>query len=308
MMKYTIGIDIGGTNIRVALMDETLHIIHKEVTYTKEIKDLQNFLETIRAMIKTVDPKMQAETIGIVFPAPWTSNQNCILDATNTLFLENLQIKQLKEAFINYRLYIENDVNVIALLEANKGAAINTNHSFYTTVSTGIGSGVIINNQIYHGANGYAGEIGSIILSKSSEITDDPLKGSLEQLCSGKALEEKSQLLYGSHATARELFLAFEQGMPDAAEVVENWLDDITRGLAAVIQITNPEVVVMGGPVILNHKWVIKEIEKEVKKKVFGRLAEKVRIVEAKYGIDAGLIGAGYYAFVREEMIKQSVK
>lgn len=212
MKNHVIGVDIGGTNIRVALLNDKLELIKKETALTTDFETADDFLRQVIKMVKDADPENLAQAIGIVLPAPWTSEKEMITDATNVPYLENLSVKDLKKTFIGYQVYLENDVNVIALLESDFGAAKSSKHSIYITVSTGIGSGVIINNQIYHGANGYAGEIGSIIVSDNKCTKEDPLQGSLEEICSGKALEKKSIELYGKDATVRQLFVYCQEG------------------------------------------------------------------------------------------------
>lgn len=301
MNTHVIGVDVGGTNIRVALLNDKLKLIKKETVLTSDFQKAEDFFSQIKKMIHKVDSDHLAKAVGIVLPAPWTSKKKMITDSTNVPYLENLPVENIKKAFSEYEIFLENDVNVIALLESDYGAARSSKHSVYITISTGIGSGVIINNQIYHGANGYAGEMGSIIISDRECTKENPLQGSLEEVCSGKALEQKSIGLYGNHATARQLFLHYEEGEQKAVEIVNEWFDHLTRGLAAVIQMMDPDIVVLGGPVVLNHKWIIQRIKVEISKKVLGQLAEKTKIVAAEFGIEAGIIGAGYYALQKTE-------
>lgn len=296
MAEYVIGVDIGGTNSRVALLNDKLELLKKETALTSDFETAADFFAQIQKMVRQVDPKKEAQAIGIVLPAPWTSEKMRITDVTNVPYLENISVDELKKNFLECPVYLENDVNVIALLESCYGASRNSRHSIYITVSTGIGSGIIINHQIYHGAHGYAGEIGSIILSDREFTMENPFLGSLEELCSGKALEQKSMELYGDNATARDLFISYEEGEKRAGELLREWFDKLTRGLAAVVQMVDPDVIVLGGPVILNHPWLIGRLKQEIPKKVLGKLAEKIQIVEAEFGAEAGVIGAGYYA------------
>lgn len=289
MKKEVIGVDIGGTNVRVARMNDKLEILAKETVRTADFTSKEEFFNQIQTMIKKVDPEHQVDALGIVFPAPWTSRKSRITDMTNIPYLENMEIKEIQEHFPEYTVYLENDVNVIALLESDKGASRDARHSVYITVSTGIGSGVIIDKKIYHGANGYAGEIGSIIISEQNQ-------GTLEGLCSGKALENESKRLFGQKSTAKKFFASYEEGEERSIEVFNGWKEGLARGIAAVVQMLNPEIIVLGGPVILNHGWLIEELKEEICKNVMGELADAIILKEAEFGTDAGIIGAGYYA------------
>ncbi|MGF7145533.1 glucokinase [Anaerotaenia torta] len=301
MKDHMIGIDVGGTNSRVALLNRNLEIVSKEAALTSDFDTADVFFKKLREMVYRVDPDHRAEAIGIVLPAPWTIGKKTITDATNVPFLEDFEIKKIKYYFEGYQVYLENDVNVIALLESNYGAAKNSIHSVYITVSTGIGSGIIINNKIYHGANGYAGEIGSILVGEQDGISNDPLDYTLERLCSGKALESRSIAIYGETAAAVDLFVNYRDGESRAKEVLRVWISNLSSGLAAVTQMMDPDVIVLGGPVILNHKWIMEQLKEEIRKKVLGRLAEKVKIAAAEFDAESGLIGAAYYAFEANE-------
>ncbi len=293
MKNHVIGVDIGGTNIRVALLNEKLEIVKKETALTMDFRTLDDFLKKIQVMIKSVDYRKETDSVGIVIPAPWTKDEKVITDVTNIPYLEGIEVDRILTYFKEYKVYLENDVNVIALLESDYGAAKNYDNSIYITVSTGIGSGIIIDNKIFHGANGYAGEIGNVVISKTSK---EYLQNTLEAKCSGKALDDESVRLYGDKGNARELFQRYENGEEKAKKVIEVWIEDLTSGLASVIQMLDPGVIVLGGPVVLNHSWVIERLRVATKEKLSGKLAERMVMVIAEYGIEAGIIGAGYYA------------
>lgn len=241
--------------------------------------------------------------MGMALPAPWVSGNKRITDITNIPYLEGVQVEEVYRYLAPYKVYIENDVNVIALLESDRGAARNFNNSLYVTVSTGISSGIIINNRIFHGAHGYAGEIGSMIISKAE---DGKLCNTLEEACSGMFLDEKSHELYGDGSNARKLFLQYEAGEQSAAEVVKDWVENLTNGLAAAIQMVDPEIVILGGSVVLQHKWVIDALREKVSRKVLGNLSGKIEMVEAGFGLEAGLLGAGYYALQQKQVGEQN--
>ncbi|MGL4336922.1 MAG: ROK family protein, partial [Turicibacter sp.] len=279
MMGQVIGIDIGGTNIRVALINSELEIVNREVAKTEDFNRVEDLFGRISKMVLNVSGDSQVEAIGLVLPAPWHKEMDKIVDITNVPCLEEVKVEQIKQYFPKYRVYLENDVNVIALLESDCGAAKHARHSLYVTVSTGIGSGVIMNHHIYHGANGYAGEIGGLIIS--DEITKDGLV-TLEERCSGKALALYSQRLYGADATPELLFKKYQEGCEEAVHVLSIWLDELAKGLVNVVQVNDPEVIVLGGPVILNNDWLIEKLEMKMKQKLFGQLSQKLNMTVAK--------------------------
>jgi glucokinase len=296
MEEKVIGVDIGGTNIRVGLVTRNLQLLKKETVLTSRFYNKEEFFHYIRKMIERVDTSREVRQIGIALPAPWKEGMEQLTDSTNLSLIENIKISEIKSYFPEYELYFENDVNVIALLESDFGAAKNSRNSIYITVSTGIGGGLIVNNSIYGGTHGYAGEVGSMIISDENKNHFALYNGTLESLCSGKALEEESQKLFGKSATAKLLFEHYKNGNNDAIKVVEAWVDYFSSAIASLMQILDPEVFVLGGSVILNNQWLIEKLMESTRKKVFKQLIDKVRIVISEYGQDAGLIGAGYLA------------
>jgi glucokinase len=294
MKKHVIGVDIGGTNIRVALLNEELEIIRKETDLSDHYRTSEEFFAVIHKMLRKVDSNNEADAIGMAIPAPWTNHMTRLKDVTNVPCIENISIEALQDYFAGYSLFIENDANLCALLESDCGAAKTYDNSIYITISTGIGSGIILNNHIYHGAHGYAGEIGSITISEASK---DYVMNTLEGLCSGKALDQESSLWFGNGADTKELFLQYDRGNKTAKDIIEKWLDHLASGLASVIQIFDPEVIVIGGPVVLNHTWILDRLKERIAKRVLGKLADQIEIVPAQYGTEVGIIGAGYYAF-----------
>ncbi|WEG10775.1 ROK family protein [Pullulanibacillus sp. KACC 23026] len=294
MEEKIIGVDIGGTNIRVGFMTRNLQLVKKETASTSRFKNKEEFFQYLRQMIERVDVNREAKKIGMAFPVPWNEGIKTLYDSTNLTLLENMSVNEMRSYFAEYDLYLENDVNVIALLESDFGAAKNSRNSIYITVSTGIGGGLIVNNSIYRGTHGYAGEVGSMIISNENKNHFSLYSGTLESLCSGKALEDESQKLYGKNATTKLLFENYKKGTADAIKVVEVWVDYFSSAIASLMQVLDPEVFVLGGSVILNNQWLVEKLIEGTKRKVFKQLIDKVRIVISEYGHDAGIIGAGY--------------
>jgi glucokinase len=289
--KKVIGIDIGGTQVRVGLIDETLQIIRKEVASTASCRCKLDLFRMIKEMIDKIDPTAEVQKIGFALPVPWMPNLETITDATNIVFLENVKVSEIKEFFNGYEVCIENDVNVVAMLEAKVGSAKNYKHSLYMTVSTGIGSGIIINQEIFHGTHGFGGEIGNIQITDSKGCYSC---GTLENLCSGLALEEKSKALFGEESTASLLFEKFQSGDIEALRAIDEWVEYFSSGMASVIHSFDPGIIVLGGSVIQHNQWLVEKVVEKTREKVFSSLVNQVRMVVSKFGSDVGMIGAGF--------------
>ncbi|WP_308637350.1 ROK family protein [Paenibacillus silvisoli] len=286
MGESVIGVDIGGTNIRVGLLNGRLELVRKETALTGGCRSADELFGLVQRLIAAVDPEGEARKIGIALPVPWREGAERIVDSTNVPSLEGLSVRQVRGYFPQHEVVLENDVNVIALLESAHGASKGHRHSMYITVSTGIGSGLIINGAIFHGANGYAGEVGGLIVS------DD----TLETLCSGDALEKASRHLYGEEATAATLFERYHASDAGAVEVIALWIERFSNAIASFMQMFDPEIFVIGGSVIHHNPWLIDDVVESARNKVLEHLKEKIRAVTPAFGPDAGVIGAGYAA------------
>ncbi|NWL87517.1 MULTISPECIES: ROK family protein [unclassified Paenibacillus] len=306
MSNSVIGVDIGGTNIRVGLVNEQLELVRKETALTSRFQHAEEIFEYVQRMIGKVDHHKEADSIGIALPVPWKEQTEIIYDATNIPCLEGINVEFIKRFFSGYEVHFENDVNVVTLLESERGASQAYGHSIYITVSTGIGSGIVLNNEVLHGAHGYAGEIGSMVISDNGKRHSTLYPGTLEALCSGRALEEESKKLYGSEATAHLLFDRYQQQDEKAVGVVNTWIEYFSNAIASLMQTIDPDIFVIGGAVVYNNQWLIDKIVESAKTKVFEHLSDKVNVVLSKFGPDAGVIGAGYMALKNDKGARTS--
>ena len=287
MSQYVIGVDVGGTNIRVGVVDSDLNVIKKTSIKTATITTFNEFVTALKTMIKEVDSGGLAHKIGIVLPTPWVNEMEVFRDATNVPFLEGVKVVQLREKFLEHDLYFENDVNVVALLEANIATRKDVKSLMYITVSTGIGSGIVIDGKVWQGAHGYAGEVGNMIVScASSQAT-----AILEDLCSGAALDAIAKQLYGQGATAETLLAAYKENESTAMQTMKAWFSTFSDALASVVHVVNPELIVFGGSVITNNECLLAELTGQTRVKLFENLRPHLRIELTHFSSDSGILG-----------------
>jgi len=291
--NYAIGIDVGGTWVRVALVDNGMRVINKVVKKTSEFVDELTYLTSLRKMIDQVDESGVASKIGMIVPTPYKEGMTHLQDATNVGILEGITLQRIRDFFADYDVYFENDVNVVALLESKIPVRSRYESLVYITVSTGIGSGIIINNQIWHGANGYAGEVGNMIVSQR----DKNVLCVLEDVCSGLALDVAAQTFYGKNATSKSLFEAYMMGDEWAIETIDAWFEAFTDALASLMHVINPDVFVLGGAVIDNNDWLIEELLLKTRPKLFENLRDQLVIEGSHYGSDSGILGGAQLCF-----------
>ncbi|MGM0790671.1 MAG: ROK family protein [Bacillota bacterium] len=295
MDELVIGVDIGATNIRVGLIGRDLSVIRMETAVTMSFKTADEMFSEIFRMAQRVDPQKNAKKIGIALPVPWNDQTKIIKDADNIPVLDGIRIDYIQSRFPGLEVFFDNDVNAAGLLEAEKGAAKGKSYSLYMTVSTGIGMGVYYNGQMIRGDNGYTGEAGRMIIGQTSGEEEIKEK-TLESLCSGRALDARSKLMYGESSDAELLFEKFKDKEKMAVKVVNDWIEHFSSAVASIVQLMDPGAFVIGGAVICRNPWLIDEINNKIRDKLYANLRGKMNLAICEFGTESGVIGAGYMA------------
>lgn len=290
-MSYTLGIDLGGTKIRVALVKDGTIIDKKETLTEAELGPNQG-IEKIINLIKEVDPNRLAKAIGVGSPGPLDTKNGIILDAPNLLGWCGTNICKILKEHTGYYVRIENDANVAGLAEALYGSGIGKEIVQYITVSTGVGGGLVINGKIISGAQGCTSEIGAMIVSSEDRYHEVLPKGSLETLCSGTAISKVASIKLCRKVSAKEVFELYHKDDEVCKEIISNWIEDFSAGIANLVHVINPDLFVIGGSVITNNPWILKEVKEAAAKKVYPSLSNHINIALPQFSDIAGIIGA----------------
>lgn len=297
---FTIGIDIGGTNARVALLDENFNIIRKEITKTSD-KPFDEVIIEISDLINKVDYENKAKTIGIAAPGPIDKEKGMILDANNMPDWQYKPFIKLIEEKTGRCAFLTNDANAAAMAQAidDKSEMI-----VFITVSTGVGGGIVYQGKLIEGKRVYAGEFGTMIVSDEDRKHKALYQGTIESLCSGTAIAKKASELYGFEMNAKEVFERFAFKEYIAVNLINEWVEYFSRAIANILQTIEPEVFYLGGSVILHNPWLLELLKEKTKDKVYIGLKEHINLSIAKYGEDAGIIGAAYNSYVKSGGVK----
>lgn len=283
---YRIGIDVGATNMRVALFDSNNQLVAREQVKTEAVLGPAQALEKLVGMIGQVDPRALAVGIGIGAPGPLDITNGTFLDAPNLPGWHGFRIRDELANRIGIPVSLINDAKAAALAEARMGAGIGFSTVQYITISTGIGGGFVCDGEIFSGSHGHASEVGNMVVNASL------FNGTLENICSGSALLRISKQLFGEDKTVTELFVQYGANQEEACQVVEDWLYHFSAGLTSIIQVIDPEVFVLGGAVALHHPWLIEKLYPVITKQVYSTMRENIQLKIASLGDDAGLYGA----------------
>lgn len=296
MGVYTIGIDLGGTNMRVALIKDGTTIVKKAEQATETQKGAADAIARMVSMVAEVDPERKASAIGIGSAGPLDLEHGIILKTPNLVGWEGTPIVDLMRQGTGREVYLNNDANVAGLAEAVFGGGKGCKSSVFITASTGVGGGIVVNGHLLEGAYGYGGEIGCMIVADDDRKHDSLYAGTLESLCSGSALNLQAQKIYGPGTNAAYVFQQYAQNDMAAMGIIELWLEHFSRGLASLMQIVDPEVFVIGGSVVLHNPWLLEQLPEHIRPKVYEGLRDKINLRLPELGGDAGLIGAAYLA------------
>lgn len=297
-MKYAAGIDVGGTNTRVALISETYEIIDRK-QFSTNGDNPEETLEKIRDIIRGFE--CQIEGIGISCPGPLDLIHGMVLTPPNLPGWHYLKLTQRLEEMTGVRVYLENDANLACLAEAVTGAGKGKEYVQFLTISTGVGAGFCVNGKIYRGSRGFAQEVANSILWKGGPSQGDLKKGSIESISSGTAIVARARAEGIEAEHAGQVYEKAEAGNSKAQQIMEDAYEYLSSFLGILYGVLDPDLFVMGGSVALKIPGFIQEIENRVKEKVYDALKDNIHIVPAVLGEDCGLIGAACLVFLSQE-------
>ena len=310
-MVKRIGIDVGGTNVKIALVDGEGKIIYSNSVPTYAQMGYEYTVNNIKQAIKDLMKETNTEAkdiqgIGFDFPGQVDCKTGVVKLAPNIPGWVNVPIAQMIEDEFHIPTRIDNDVRCAALGELKFGAGRGCENFVCITVGTGIGSGLVINGKVVRGAANAAGELGHIKL----QMEDGPLcgcgdSGCLEAFASGPSIVAMAQeyLKGGKSAKFRELAgdgeitpyivaKAAEAGDPVAKRIFEKMGYYIGMGLTSVINLLNPEKIIIGGGVAECGDLLLDPIRRTINDRAMKVQRESVEIVPAELGNSAGVIGA----------------
>lgn len=298
-MKYYIGVDLGGTNLRVAKIDENGKIIQECKDISEAHKGIDTVVLKMIKMIKSIENYQECLGVGCAIPGPVDKTKNISTLSTNVPGMAYSDFYKLMEKELGLPVYLDNDVNAAALGEAMLGAGKNEEIVYYITISTGIGGGLVINKKVHGGRLGYAGEVANIIIDRNREKHNHLNIGAVENEASGLAIIRKASKLYGrKFDSAKELFDLCVEGDEKAVNLVNELAYDIAVMLSSVAHVIDPHIFVFGGGVMKSKDIFFPKVHEYFKTLVHEKMREvKFSVSELE---EPGIIGAAM--LVKERM------
>lgn len=298
-MKYSVAIDIGGTNTRVALADEELNIIERK-QFATDSENPDVTLGKIAEVIKSFDCDIVGA--GMSCPGPLDLINGKILTPPNLKGQwHNLKVAEELSKLINKPVYLENDANLAGLAEAVVGEGKDYNYVQFFTVSTGLGAGFVINKEIYHGAHGFGNEVANCVMMKDGPSHGSIIPGGIEAISSGTAITSRAVKAGLDVKHAGEVNDLAKAGNEFAKQIMDDAKEYLANFIGVVYGYADPEIVILGGSVALKIDGFVEEVEALAKERVYEIMKPYVKVRKSTLNEDSGLIGAAYLAFSKAE-------
>lgn len=298
-MKYSVAIDIGGTNTRVALADEELNIIERK-QFATDSENPDVTLGKIAEVIKSFDCDIVGA--GMSCPGPLDLINGKILTPPNLKGQwHNLKVAEELSKLINKPVYLENDANLAGLAEAVVGEGKDYNYVQFFTVSTGLGAGFVINKEIYHGTHGFGNEVANCVMMKDGPSHGSIIPGGIEAISSGTAITSRAVKAGLDVKHAGEVNDLAKAGNEVAKQIMDDAKEYLANFIGVVYGYADPEIVILGGSVALKIDGFVEEVEALAKERVYEIMKPYVKVRKSTLNEDSGLIGAAYLAFSKAE-------
>lgn len=292
-MALRIGVDLGGTNLRVALVRENGTIVRESEQLTEAEKGPESVITKMMDMIRGIKGEDTIKGVGIGSPGPLDPFTGTIHQPPNLPGWDSIPLARILEESLGEHVEIDNDANAAALAEARFGAGAGAQSVYYITVSTGVGGGFVIGGEVFQGATGYAAEIGNMIILPGGPTHNSLNAGALESLASGTAIGLAGQKA-GIAGGAEEVFRLAMIHDPKAQSIIDEALNYLAIGIANLAHAVNPSIFVMGGGVMKSESQVLEPLREKVKTYVYPGLKHSIKIVPASLGSKAGVVGAAF--------------
>lgn len=310
---YYIGIDLGGTNIAVGVVDTKGALLAKKSVPTRAERTEGEVLDDIALAVTSLVCEAglsmeQIVSVGIGTPGSVDPDLGIVYSTCNLPF-DSTPIAKLLEERLHKPILVENDANCAALGEAKAGAARGMKNVAMITLGTGVGGGIVIDGRLYGGFNHFGGEFGHMIIEAGGELCPCGQRGCLETYCSATALARDAKreaekhpdsLLHACAAkegkfSGRTAFDAARMGDVHAQSVVDRFIRYLAIGIANSVHILQPDAVVLGGGVAHEGENLLAPLRRQVEAIAYSEnvpAEKRTRIITASLGNDAGIIGA----------------
>ena len=309
-MRY-IGVDLGGTGIKAGVVDERGEILlresvptHHERPFEALVADIASLCE--RLMAQSGEPREAFACIGVGVPGICDPRTGVIPACVNLNWFNVPFVEEMRK-HIDLPIHVGNDATVAGYAESIAGVSAGAESSVFITLGTGVGGGIVIGGKPYSGAHGVGSEIGHMILRRGGEPCTCGNRGCFERYASATAIIREARKAVAEHPesailrrcggkaeriNAKTVIDSAKDGDETALSIFDWYADGLAHGIVNIIDILDPEVIVLGGGVSLAGEFLLDAVREKVRAMVLFKDMPFARIELARLGADAGIIGA----------------
>lgn len=299
MKKYVVGVDVGGTNVKLGVVGPLGQVIVRNSFATKpfvssRIKLISELAKEIEASIITAGFKRsQIAGVGIGLPGLVDYENGVVRFLPNIPGWREVHLKSILQKKVKLPVFVDNDVKVITLAESKFGAGKGVKNLVCLTLGTGVGAALILNGQLYRGEDNAAGELGHMPLNEHGPKCNCGGFGCFEKYVGNRALFSLACRVMGKPGMNTEkMFALAQQGNKKALFFWKKAAEHIGNGLVGIVNLLNPHVIIIGGGISNNEKYLFKTIRDTIRLRAMSLQGSAFKIKRAEFKDDAGIIGA----------------
>ena len=291
----SIGIDLGGTKVEACLVDARRTILARQRIPSEPRLGKERVVANILKLVADTAGVRTFAAVGMGTPGTYSPADDIMYGAPHTPLYEKPGLISLLRAKLPVPLVVENDANCLALAEFFESCRGKYASVMAVILGTGMGSGLILDNRLYRGARGNAGEIGHATIDIGGRLCECGRRGCAEAYLSGPSLSRRFAELSGKKLSPREIYLRYEKGDPLALGFFEESFRIMGEVFANAVNLLDIEAIVLGGGVSNIPLWY-EHVPPYLRKGLFGVPGRDIPILKAKLGDSAGVLGAAYLA------------
>ncbi|MDD5476900.1 MAG: ROK family protein [Candidatus Omnitrophica bacterium] len=296
--KYIIAIDLGGTNLKCALLDSSLRIKARNSFSTKSFDNKHKLIDGV---VDSVNSFMLSHKlargiilgVGIGLPGPVDTLRGIVHFLPNIPGWKSVEFKKILERKTKLPVFIDNDAKLMTLAEQKSGSAKGYANALCLTLGTGVGGGLIINGALYRGRDNAAGELGHLPLNEKGPLCGCGGQACLEAYVGNAAIIRQARKLFGPGISLEELSRLARDNNAKAMKFWRQVGEKLGLALSGIVNLLNLEAIVIGGGVSEAGGVLFKSLKQTILRRAMSVQAKRVKIFKAKLGNNAGIIGAG---------------